>query len=589
MIFLRDYSLGMWCRYVVVSLFFVGCLSLLPVMAAGLVGTHSSGSVGYTYRTTNYSTGDSEGQQMLRADMSNRFFIWRDWFIVGNSSLSFTQAQTSVASGQSDDSSITGSVGFTVLPQSSTPFGFSYTRSDSRVDTDFNRASGQNTPSLDDSAVTESLILHQSLIGKRYRLKLKYSDDQSNSVLRGKYGANALSVSGLYRETTGILRASVSQKNEVTYDGLDRESQYLRVNHNYTGFKQVTIRSSASTSNIQQSPKRNVSTASSYGIELTQATTSLIWKSLDKKIMVTSGLRYSGLKSVTESALEADSNNTLSASLGVTYLFTKNINVFINSNRSQSGVSGQEIASASDQFGVTYRSYEIKLDEWSYDWQADAKLGQREDNGEKSSTSSFSLGHGLGRRWGFERSQYVYLSGSQDFSSNTQSNQVRQRLSHRGSLGWRQSLFSVNRRAQLQVSDQRDLDGASVLQTLTGSMSQQSSLTRRIKLNGSLDYQLTSYQSAGGSVNVSKSENSVISINGGLSYLNPFSIPGMAFTSNYRYSQSVASQDQLTVQQSWSNKMNYRVGKIDVSLQYLYREARKISYNAVFLNIRRVF
>ena len=588
-IFLRKYSFIKWCRCIIASLFFVGSLSFFPVMAASLVGTHSSGSIGYTYRISDYSTGDSDGQQVLRADMNNRFFVWRDWFMVGNSNLSFSQVQTTVATGRSDNSSITGSVGFTVLPQSSTPFGFSYTRSDSKVDTDFNRATGPNTPSLDDSAVTESLVMHQSLVGKRYRLKLKYSDDRSRSVLRGKYGASALSVSGLYRETTGVLRASVSQKNETTYDSLDRESQYVRVNHNYTGFKKVTVRSSASISKIQQSPQEGVSTAASYGVELTQAATSVIWKSLDKKLMVTSALRFSGIKSVVASTPQDNSNRTLSGSLGVTYQLTQKTSLFINSNSSQSGVSGQEVASTSNQLGVTYRSGEIKLDAWSYDWRTDARLGQRVDDGEESSTSSFNLGHGVGRRWGIARSQYIYLNGSQDFSSNTQSNQVRQRLSHRGSLGWRQSLFSVNRRAQFQVSDQRDLDGVSALQTLTADLSQQSSLNRRIKLNGSLNYQLTSYQSVGSSVEGSTSENSAISINGGLSYLNPFSISGMGFTSNYRYSQSVASQDQLTVQQSWSNKMNYRVGKIDVSLQYLYREARKISYNAVFFNVRRVF
>lgn len=557
--------------------------------AAGLVGTQASGSVGYTYRTSSYSTGSSDSQQLLRANMSNRFFIWRDWFIVGNSDLSFTQEQTSIASGENESTSATGSVGFTVLPQSSTPFGLSYIRSDSRVNVNFNKVYDQNTPSLDDSVVSESLVMHQSLIGKRYRLKLKFTDNQSSSVLRGKYGSNALSLSGLLREKTGILRASMAQKNEVTYDGLDRETQNLRFNHSYTGFKQTTINTSASTSKIQQSPKPGLSTAARYGVELAQAATTVTWRGFDKKVSVTSGLRFSGIKNITSRALQDSSNSTLSASLGVNYRFTQKLLFFVNSIRSQSGLSGEQRTSASDQFGVTYRSGEIKLNDWSYDWRANAKLGQRADDDIKSSTSSLGVGHGIARRWGFTRSQHVFLNGSQDFSSDTQSNQVRQRLSHRASLGWKQSLFNVNRRAQVQVSDQRDLEGGSVLQALTAELSQQTSLTRRMKLNGSLNYQLTSYQVTGGGSVASASNSSVISTNATFSYQSPFSISGMVFTSNYRYSQSVALQDTLSVRQALNNKLNYRVGKIDVSLQYLYREAREISYNTVYFNVKRVF
>ncbi|MCF6193899.1 MAG: hypothetical protein L3J46_06160, partial [Kangiellaceae bacterium] len=202
----------------------------------------------------------------------------------------------------------------------------------------------------------------------------------------------------------------------------------------------------------------------------------------------------------------------------------------------------------------------------------------------------FSLGHGVGRKWIFARSQQIYMRASQDYSINSLVDTVRQRLSHRANLGWRQSVVGITRRMQVQLSDQRDVGDETMLQTLSVDVDQQMQMTRRVKLNGSLSYQLTSYQYAGSSGEISSSDTAVVSMDGGLSYINPFSVAGLMFTSNYRYTQSVvALQSDLTVQQTWNNKLNYRVGKIDVSLQYLYREARKISYNGVYFSVKRVF
>lgn len=587
---LRRHSLSKCYGSVLAVMLIAGASSISSAMAVGLVSTGVSGNVGYTYRSSSYSSGSYNNQQMLNANINNTFFIWRDWFITGNSNLSFTQNETSVKRGGGESSSLTGSLGFTVLPQSSTPFGFSYTRSDSRVNSALKGVS-RNSPSLDDNVVTDSLAMHQSLIGKGYRLKLKYSNDQFSSELRGKYGANSLGLSGLLRGKTGVLRASVTQRNARTYQGLERDSRVVGLNHNYTGFKQAAINSSLSASNIKQSPALSSGGGSiEYSTALLQASTGLVWRSLNKKLTVTSRLRFSEIKNTTANSLKPLVNTSFLVSLGVAYRFTKNVHVSVNATRSQSKSSGSEIASSSEQLGVAYNSDVIKLSDWSYDWRARANMGQRESRGKKSTTTSFGAGHGLARKWRFLRSQHVYLRGGQDVSVNSQSNQTRQRLSHRASLGWRQSGSGVSRNAQLQLSDQRDMSEDSVMQMFSANIDQQTTLTRRIKLSGSLNYQLTNYQYVDSLGGVSSSSNtSTASLTGALSYLNPFSIAGMAFTSDYRYSQSMVAQDTSSVQHALNNKLNYRVGKIDVSLQYLYREARKISYNVVYFNVRRVF
>ena len=567
-------------------------LGSVSALASGLVSTNVNGSVGYVYRSTMYDSGAYDNQNLLKANIDNTFFIWRDWFIVGSSSLVFTQEETDSENGNSGSLSSTGQVSFSVLPQSATPFGLSYSRSDSRVNSDFKYFTGSNAASLDDSVTNDSLVVHQSLVGKGYRLKAQYSDDQFSSSLRGKYGASKVSVSGTLRGTAGVLRASVTQKDEITYDKVDRKSNTVRLNHHYTGFQQTTISTSLSSNQIQQVLPATVANSSvaSYDVTLNQASISLIWRSLNKKMTLTSGLRYSGIESVVSNSLADASSSALSANLGLVYRMTQNLTFNANSTRAVNAFSGGESTVAQDRVGVNYRSDGIQLGHYNYDWRAGVDLGRREDNGKESNSSTVSLGHGLGRKWSFARSQHVYLKGSQDYSMDSLVDSVRQRLSHRASLGWKQVSQGMSRRAQLQLSDQRDIGDETALQTLSVDVNQQMLWTRRIKLNGSLNYQLTNYQYAGSSGDVSSSDSSVISADGGLSYLNPFSVAGLMFTSSYRYSQSVVGSDSdLTAQQTWNNKLNYRVGKIDVSLQYLYREARKISYNGLYFSVRRVF
>ncbi len=567
--------------------------SSYSVVASGVVVTNTNGSVGYIYRSTNYGSGAYDNQHLLKANVDNTFFIWRDWFITGSSNLVFTQDQTLRNSSESDTFSTTGQLGFSVLPQSSTPFGLSYSRSDSRVNSDLKLFSGNNAASLDDNVVNESLVLHQSLLGKGYRLKVQYSDNQFNSSLRGKYGSNKIGVSGLVRNPSGVLRASMTQKDEVTYDRVDRKSNIARLNHNYTGLPQTTINTALSHSQIQQTLPATTSgnnLNNGYDVTLSQASVALIWRSLDKKMSVTSGLRFSGVESASSRSLGSASSTALTVNLGMNYRLTDNMTLNANSSRAVNEFEGGETAVGQDSLGLTYRSDRIDLGDFDYDWRVSGDLARREHDGEESNSSGFSLGHGIARKWSFARSQQVFLRGTQDYSIKSLVDQVRQRLGHRVSLGWKHNLPGISRKVQFQLSDQRDIGDETVLQSLSVDASQQTVLTRRIKLNGSLNYQLTNYQYSNASTNALSSDASVVSANANLSYMNPFSISGLAFTSTYRYSQSVvAQQTDLAVQQTWNNKVNYRVGKIDVSLQLLYREARKIRYNSVYFSLRRVF
>ena len=566
--------------------------SSFTVTASGLVSTNVNGSVGYIYRATAYGSGTYNNQNLLKANIDNTFFIWRDWFVTGSSSLALTQDQTMTEGSSSSTFSSTGQLGFSVLPQSSTPFGFSYTRSDSKVESDLKLFTGANAASLDDSVVSDSWVMHQSLVGKRYRLRLRYSDDQFNSSLRGKYGSSNIGLLGVFRSKSGVLRASVTQNDGTTYNKVDRKSLITRVSHSYTGFQQTAISTVLSSNNTQQSLLASGSSGNvaNYDVTLNQASVTLIWRSLNKRLTVTNGFRFLGMDSVVSSSLGEVSNSSLAANLGLAYRFTQNLTANMDSSRVINESSGGDSTVAQDRVGLQYRSNRIELGDYDYDWRASADLNRREDDGRKSNSASFSLGHGLGRRWDFARAQRVYLRGSQDYSISSQVNRERQRLGHRVSLGWKQGLTGISRRMQVQISDQRDIGSETVLQTVSADVDQQMQLTRRIKLNGSLNYQLTNYQYAGSSGEISSSDTSVASMDAGLSYMNPFSVAGLMFTSNYRYTQSVvALQSDLTAQQAWNNKLNYRVGKIDVSLQYLYNEARKISYNSVYFSVRRVF
>ncbi|GKT12732.1 MAG: hypothetical protein ISEC1_P1712 [Thiomicrorhabdus sp.] len=585
-------------RVNVYCVFFVAMFMVMlsvPAVASVLVSTGLNGSLGYDYRMISHSTGASENQAALRANMSNRFFIWQDWFIKGRSNLTFVQQDTVNSQGSGATQSVSGSVGLDVLSQSKVPFSFNYGLYDSS-NSPAVKAIADSGALSDDHVVGQTMFVSQSYVGDKFRLDLIHTNDTYDSSNKGVYGSNSLDLKGIWRSSGGDLRAVASQKESTTYDGVERETSLISLNHGYTGLRQFTFSTVASSSKIDQ-VTLNASTGASYNytMSMDQVNSLVTWRSQSEKTSVTSNIRYSGMTLLVVQPPQDNKMSSLSTSLGVVHRFTKNLNVNVRLSRLQSTTEVSQNETARDRVGINYRSDRISLGKVFYDWRTGASYSQLKDTDKTQDDSSVTLGQAMSRSWSLSGKQRVSLQAGQDFSvnvinSSTDLSETYQRLGHRATLSWNQLLGPERRQAQLIFSDRRNFSDSSSMQTMGIDLSQQKNISHRIKLGGKLNYQMTNYQHtqvAGGST-ASSTSSSTINFN--LSYLNPFSIAGLVFNSDYRFSQSVVDQsDDLTSQQVWNNKLVYRVGKLDTSLQYMYREARQVSYNMVYFNVKRVF
>jgi len=569
-------------------------ISPVSVLSAGLVSTSLNGSLGYSYRGASDSNKVTNDQQLLKATIDNSFFIWQDWFIVGQSNLTLTREENVNNGIDTESLSATGGIAFNVLPQSKAPFNFSYARSDSRVSSDLYAIKGTDEVSLDDNVINDSVSIAQGLIGKSYTIQARYTKDDNSSTLRGKYGSELFIVNGLHRSFAGVLRASVRQRDDVTYNGLERSNLSTNLDHGYTGFKQVTINTVVNSNQVNQVSGSQVGAESlRYEMDLIQATTNVVWRSLNKKTTVTGSLRFFDAKMKSNRESSNDST-TYSASLNFIHRYSSNLNFSASSVRSLNVNKDGNESIGRDQLGVNYTSTSIEFGEYAYNWRTGATLSRREEKDDTKYDGSTNAGHVLSRSWLIGRNQRLNVRGDQDLSlstvTNADSDELRKRLGHRVSVNWMQSAPNSSRKLSVSLSDQRELGVGSSMQAMNVNFNQNNTLSQRMKLNGSLNYQLTNLNYSDTAASGTSSNTATASMNIDFTYMNPFSISGMRFISNYGYTQPVDSRElELGSHQRWDNRLAYRVGKIDVSLQYMYREARKISYNMVYFNVKRVF
>ena len=570
-------------------------VSSFSARGAVFVSTGTNGSLGYSQQLSSHSNGTKENQSLIRANLDNSFFIWQNWFATGRTNLTFTQQDTVDTEGKGSSQSITGKVGFNVLPHSKMPFNFSYARADSSV-TPVSSSAVDSGASLNDHVVSDTISVSQRYVGDKFRTRVSLSDSKYLSSKRGKYGSDSLDVNTIWRPSGHVFRVAFGLKNSKEYSGTTRKTDLVSLDHGYTGHKQITINTVFSTSKVDQA-SGSVADGDLYTHLMTmdQASTNVVWRSSSLKTRVTANLRYYGMEMVVIDPTKNSKMANVSANLAAVHRFTPNLDINASMVRVQDALSSGENDLARDKVGVNYRSDRIELGKFTYNWRAGTDYSQRKVGEDLINETSLSLGHVISRNWQPARRQRVMLRGYQDLSSSSSSSagvsETRSKMSHRVSLGWTHSAEGVRRQAQFNFSDRRDLTVSNSLQTISIDLSQKNSLSSRIKLGGNLNYQTTSYKyaaTASSSSTASSTSTSTISAN--LSYLNPFSVAGLVFNSDFRFSQSAVAQSvDLSNQQVWNNKLIYRVGKIDTSLQYMYREARKISYNMVYFNVKRVF
>jgi hypothetical protein len=554
----------------------------------------TSGSIGYSYRSLNTQLSDSTSNELLGILRASSY-IWQPWFATAEGEVTMAldnsdlnDHQNGSLSSTSNSKIFSGDAMLNVLPQSQTPFSLSYQATDSRVDdTTINnpliRLSGQDYKST-------ALDVSQSYITDAgHRIQARYGDRTWTSDVNGDYTDRTAGLELDYKPAGQRLlaRANVEKVDQSNTDR-HQDNLLVDVNHYYYPTDALRVDSSASVYNLDTTFNGQTGLVDTTVSDITQASSYLFWRPVDKRWTVSGGVRAMQLKG-NDSAQSSD-QQSFSGSAGAFYQYTQRLRFDGNISYTSADVGGAGQNSSQEHLGTLYQSDLMVIKGYTYSWFGTAGIDNQSDPGLSQRSLSASLGHDAQKTWWkgngatvrFSLNQSlneIYQSGSsvevpcsdplcqsQAPSSNVQTygSNSTLRLDDSATLGWNQSAWSGTTLLQVTLADSRALGGQGDAQQLVNfQASRQQNISRLSTLSGDVTLQTVRREFTGG-VNNGTDTSATGQINYQQTRL--FGLPSLQFQSNLSLSQ--ASTIDSAKRNEWENRLDYTIGLVDASLSY---------------------
>jgi hypothetical protein len=292
-------------------------------------------------------------------------------------------------------------------------------------------------------------------------------------------------------------------------------------------------------------------------------------------------------------------------------VLTGSANYQVTPNVTLSGIAGLTSADADEaeeenqafqRLRAMYRSDSIPLGRLQYNWGASGEAGnRRETNGIDETTQDVAgnFSHSLSEVFSFNGGSQLQLSFSQQVAAIRDSqDRDEQSLVHSLFATWSRQLGRSSHYVRLSASDRRlsgDKDDTFQLVTLQGSSRMQ--VNRNRSLNGGITVQ---YNSTTATMwDDWERDNSSVTYSANFSYVERdlFKVPRLNFISELRLLSSDFRSNDILDQgivvdpdrddASWRNRLDYRVGLLELQLLAEVREINNSWMSQVFLSIRR--
>lgn len=563
----------------------VSQLKLAPIDTRFSVG----GNLGYTIRRDTIQ-GVATNSQMLVALVSPgvhaRSYIWQPWFAQVSGDLSLNIYSTSNSSTTdayaSKYSSVslgtTGNLTLNLVPASRFPFTAYINRTDNRQNVNYG-AGGNNV-----SQQSTSYGMNQ-----RYRTldgQTNYYASYNHSLSTGAYyNVNERDYSSFSMNTDRFQNQSIAVTATASYT----QNPYFRehsqentlvASHSYqpgNGFNVISIANAGFTDYqlTQQVGQSSYLQLNSYAT----------WQSDEKPLVVTGSARLSGARDgATDWASDTNAN------LGANYSLSEHFRVYGSVNvADKDGV--QTVNTIQSAIG-TYSPRPIDLGSGlRYTRNGTASLTNQTAPAGASQTFASGVGHGLNRNSSFaDGNLFSSINQSLYASVSNPDNGATPRLQHNGTLSWDRPDNSGTTSLRLTADDSRDIGGNGDLFQLVNLQANRSEgLTRNSSLNGNLTTQKSRHKSNSSPFSTTTDSSASLSYNN----WRAFDIPRMHFSSELRVAGAgfvpvVTGPDEME-SRSWSNNINYAIGRIQLNFAANLSEARNIKYSTLLFNINRAF
>lgn len=560
-------------------------------------------------RSTSEGSGASTSQ-VYEGRLRANSYLWKPYIalVSGDFALTSLRSQDSGSDAASNNlvgTSISGTGGLSVFPQSRFPFQATLSLSDSRSDGSFS-----------DSNISR----------RRFAMRQQYrpavgswfaSGSYDRSELEGDFGSDIVDrISGNYNNQFGQHSLSINGdlSNNRSSDG-STTSLFASASH---GFRYSEALSLNTVANIvdQRVSFESADTSIDTRVGSIQLFSFANWSPAESKWRGSGNLRY--FQTYSDSSLGSNaSQRNLAGSASLSYQASRNLNL-AGTLSAITNLEGTHTTSQS--LSASYSGDPISLGAFSYNWFASASgSNASSSSGESLRTIGGSLGHSLSRYWLLGEGTGVSANLNQSVGSNRSTglgSVSSTTLSHSASVSLNASAGdALNGFLSASVSDSRSMgDETSSFQMLNVQLSGNWRINALSELNSNLTWQLSRQNASDGQAIIitdefgrsiivdesSKSRNSSLSGTLGYGHRRFLGVRGLRYRLDFRANandtansrrfgdpDASRAEDQLTL--DLDQRLLFSIGRMETELQYRIGEIQGERHSLIFLRATRSF
>lgn len=571
------------------------------------------GSLSVGLRRSTPDSGAASTNQVYTGQLRASSYLMKPYIALVSGDFALTSVRSETGGGDAASSnlvgtSITGTGGINIFPQSRFPFSASISLSDSRSESSFDDSNTQST----------RLTLRQDYRPPVGEWNTSFGYDRS--MLDGDFGSDT--VDRLYGQfTTRRDRHTLNLSGDLTHSQWENgtfDAFYTSASHSVGYDSGLSITNFASL--VKQRSQTQTDNATDVDSEVgsLQFYSAASWYPSDSKLRGAGTVRYFRVDSGVGGA--ATATQTFAADLNAAYQFNENFNLsggigFI------SDLEGDDRFQQNGSLSANYSGDPIRLGEFTYTWSTSASFGNNYgSDGESGQTLGASIGHSLSRYWTFDAGTMLNAQISQNFGSGRTfggtSAVSPTTLSTNASLSLSANAGnSLNGYLSASISDSRTRgESESTFQMLNMQLSGNWRINGWSSLNSNLTWQFSRQESANNEPiaitdefgrlilidSTRRTEN--YSLSGNLGYHNGrfMGIRRLGYRADFRANtggsrtsrrfgdpDGLRPEDEATL--DFEQTLMYRIGRLDTELQHRVNEVQGRRNQSIYIRAIRSF
>lgn len=554
-------------KRVSIAVISIVCLGWGPVAKAEyFVPTSLGGSLSYGYGYSKIAIGESE-QTTLTLNINGGGFFWQPWFLTMGAGVGLGLSESdSNASFGATSKTISGSMDFTLFPESRFPSSVGFSVTDSRQE------------------VQQSVVIP----GQHYQV-FRFYVRQSYNALNGAninawFYQNSVAISNQSDDSLDRSLGFQVQKRQSHHD-FDFNGSFLYTNpalseietlntnltftHIYSPSTELGVSSLVSYTNVQTSGAGYQDFDFSYE----QMSSAFYWRPEHRPYQVGGAVLFSS---------SGSSSRRINTNANANYRFTRNINAGAGIGVGVSDSDGRQTVDSSQSLSVNAFSDQYVFLGFDYGWSASMGLSNvisRTDGNVTTSTEestrntrsmNLSVNHRVSRGISLGRNSTVSVSAGQGVGASKSSNsdEVSSSISNSASAGWNHYGFGGNTSANASISDSRTLGkNDSEFQVFSAQLSRAQEITRLSNLSGNVNYQSSrSAQSdAAGVEDVVTGQSASASLN--YTHARFLGVHSLLYSSQLSFPSLIQADNAVSqAGREWNNTLSYRVGLLSLGM-----------------------